>query len=318
LHILLTGAAGFIGSRLAARFLASDGTQPVCDELTLLDLGIASPAHSKPESTRLRLIEGSIADPALRAQALASRPDCIVHLAGMPGGAAESQYEAGWLVNALASMALAHEAAQAGCKKFVYASTIAVFGDLAGAVDDDTVPRPAISYGAHKLMMETLLTDLSRRTMLDARAIRLPGIVARPRQTTGHGSAFMSDIFHALAAGEPFVSPVSPAARFWLMSRPTCIDNLVHAVNLPAEALPRQRAWTLPALRLSMAELVAAIGAANGTNPARLVSYAPLREVETVFGNYPALRTQRAESLGFRGDASVAALVQRTRADVCP
>ncbi len=314
MHILLTGAAGFIGRGLAER-LVSASTQIACDRLTLLDRDITALPVPVAERDRIFLIEGGIADPAVRARALALRPDCIVHLAAIPGGAAERDYAAGWEVNALGSMALAHEAAQAGCKRFVYASTIAVFGTLAGPVDDETFPFPTISYGAHKLIVETLLTDLARRGMLDARAIRLPGIVARPRQRTGHGSAFMSDVFHALSAGEHFVSPVSAAASFWLMSRPACIENLLHAVRLPADALPRARAWTLPALRVTMAELAAAIGEAAGTDAGGLVRYAPMQEVEDVFGAYPPLRTPRADKMGFRHDGSLAALVRRTLAD---
>jgi nucleoside-diphosphate-sugar epimerase len=315
LHILLTGAAGFIGRGLTERLLAPHGTQGFCDRLTLLDPDIASLPVPAPATEHIFRIEGSISDPAMRARALALGPDCIVHLAAIPGGAAERDYDVGWELNALASMALALEAAQARCTKFVYASTIAVFGALAGAVDDETMPFPATSYGAHKLMVETLLTDLARRDMLDARSIRLPGIVARPRQRTGHGSAFMSDIFHALSAGEHFVSPVSAAASFWLMSRPACIDNLLHAVHMPADALPLARAWTLPALHVTMAELAAEIGASAGKDDGRLVHYAPVREVEDVFGHYPVLRTPRAESLGFRHDGSLAALVRRTLAD---
>ncbi len=74
---------------------------------------------------------------------------------------------------------------------------------LPESVDDETLPLPTMSYGAQKLMVETLVNDFARRGLVDGRSPRLPGIVARPRVKGGHLSAYMSDIIHALAAGNP-------------------------------------------------------------------------------------------------------------------
>jgi nucleoside-diphosphate-sugar epimerase len=88
----------------------------------------------------------------------------------------------------------------------VFASSVAVYGALGpDHVHESQPPRPALSYGAHKLMAEIELADLSRRGTLDAVSLRLPGIVARPPSESGHGSAFMSLVMHKVAAGQPYV-----------------------------------------------------------------------------------------------------------------
>src|SRR5207244_1703185 len=102
------------------------------------------------------------------------------------------------------------------CPTIVYASTIAVYGiNLPDLVDASTPLRPPITYGAHKQVCEILLADFSRRKQLDARAVRLPGIVARPKSDAGLTSAFMSDLLHALRAGESFTCPVGPESTAW-------------------------------------------------------------------------------------------------------
>jgi nucleoside-diphosphate-sugar epimerase len=76
-----------------------------------------------------------------------------------------------------------------------------VFGPLTATVTDDTLPRPAMTYGAQKLAAEVLVDDFSRRGWVDGRSLRLPGVLARPPARTGQLSAFLSDIIRELAAG---------------------------------------------------------------------------------------------------------------------
>ena len=102
-------------------------------------------------------------------------------------------------VNLDASLTLFDRLRSAGGRpRVVYASSIAVYGDMgAGPVSSETPARPLITYGAHKRMVEIALSDLTRRGEASGIAVRLPGIVARPGVSTGLGSAFMSDLLHA-------------------------------------------------------------------------------------------------------------------------
>jgi nucleoside-diphosphate-sugar epimerase len=316
MNLMITGAGGFIGRALTARLLNDSvplpaGIGPV-GRLTLLDLGFEG-----PELTRVRRLSGSIADPTVLARAFDTPVDVVFHLASIPGGTAEQHYELGRQVNLDATLGLLERAreqtaATGRAPVFVFASSIAVLGaPLPARVDDLTAPHPQLTYGAHKLVGEILAADFDRRGWLDARCVRLPGIVARPPQRTGQLSAFMSDIIRELAAGRPFTCPVSAESTTWLMSVPCIVDNLLHAAALGRDARPAGRAWTLPALRSSMTELVAAIAAVYGSDRTGLVRFESHAALEANFGRHPPLFTPAAEAAGFRHDGDLETLVRR-------
>jgi nucleoside-diphosphate-sugar epimerase len=304
MKILITGACGFVGRALARRLLG--GTMEF-ERLTLLDV-LATKAS---EDTRLRIVGGSIADGSVRARALEGGVNVIFHLAGVLSAVSESDYALSRRVNLDATLDLFEEAAQAArSPRVVFTSSVAVFGEsMPARVDDDTPPTPTLTYGAHKRMCEIALADLSRKGALVGISVRLPGIVARPFGGTTTKSAFMSDIFHAFARGEPFTSPVPPEATFWLLSLARCIDNLIHAARMPVDGVPPSRAVTLPALRLSVPDLADSL-VRTTRRRANLVSYVPEAGIEAVFGRYPELSTALAGRLGFRNDGNVDALVE--------
>ncbi len=183
-------------------------------------------------------------------------------------------------------------------------------------MDDDTPPRPALTYGAHKLMTEIALADLTRRGLVDGVGLRPAGILARPPAPTGQRSAFLSEVFHALKAGRPFAAPVGKGATSWLISRTACVEAFVHAAGLAQDAPPPWRCFTLPALRLSFGELAAAIGKAVGRDADELITFEPDEAIEANFGRYPELRTPVADALGFKADASAEALVAAALGDL--
>jgi D-erythronate 2-dehydrogenase len=229
----------------------------------------------------------------------------VLHLATWPGGAAEREPERAWEVNMEATRLLAAAAAATGRQpRFVFASSIAVYGEpLPARIDDSTPLTPTLLYGAHKAMMETWLDTQARRGSLRALSLRLPGIVARPRSSTALRSAFLSDLFHALAADEPITLPVSPEATTALQSIDRVAGNLVHALGCDATG-----AMLLPAQVLRVGDLVDAVSAATGTSAAR-VSWAPDPLIEAQFGRVPPLHAERATGLGFSADVGIEALV---------
>lgn len=310
MNVLITGANGFVGRHLVQRLLrdgrVGDDGAPIT-ALTLVDLG-AAPAL---DDARVRFVSGSIADPAVLSQAFAAPVDYVFHLASIPGGAAERNYALGLEVNLNATLAMLELLrVQETVARFTFASTIAVFGgSLPARVDDATLKQPGLSYGAHKLVGEILVQDYSRRGWIDGRILRLPGIVARPPEPSGLLSAFMSDIFWKLSAGEPFVCPVSKEAVAWWMSVSCCVDNFIHAASLGPAQVAVRRDYTLPVLRLSVGELIDALAARFGENRLALVSYQPNEQLETAFGRYPPLDAGAAEAIGLRHDGDVNQLI---------
>ena len=316
-HVLVTGAQGFIGHVLVRRLLDHGlGGQPV-QRLTLMDLTFNGP-HPDP---RVHQVPGSVADAAVRHQALRGEPlDAVFHLASVPGGAAERDYALGRSVNLDATLALLEALRdQPRPPRFVYASSVAVYGqDLPAQMDESTLPAPALSYGAHKLMCEVLVADATRRGWVQGCSLRLPGVVARPGDGAGLMSAFMSQIFWKLAAGQPVTVPVSLTGQAWWISAPTCAGNLLHAATLDPTRLAAHRTCLMPVLHLSVGEVVAALATRFGADRHGLVTSEPNPLIERLFASYPPLHTPQARTLGFKDDGSVEQLVTKALAGVTP
>lgn len=311
MRIAITGAGGFIGQALLARLVAGwrDGQDRAPSEIVCIDTAL--PVLENP---RCVAAAGDISDPAFLADLLERPLDVVFHLAAVPGGAAARDPDLGWRVNVEATAALLKRlSSQARPARLVMASSIGVFGIPLprDRVNDHTLPLPTMGYGGHKLIGETLVADYARRGLVDGLAVRLPGIIARPRVAGGHMSAFMSDILHALRAGETYHCPVPAAATSWLMSRERCVDNLLHAAACPTPGSGERRAFNLPALRLSMAELVDGLSALMDRDLRPLVSYGHDEMLVAQFGSYPPLDTPIADGLGFRHDGDAASLVAR-------
>jgi nucleoside-diphosphate-sugar epimerase len=309
MHILVTGADGFIGRHLVRRLLALSGTadSPYYQvRITALDQQFT---HLS-KLPNLRCLAGSFADSTVLRQALDTPADLVFHLASVPSGLSEQQPDLGMAVNVHGTLALLDALrAQSNCPALVFASSIAVYGrPETTLVTDDTLPNPALSYGAHKVIGEVLVNDYARRGWIRGCSLRLPGIVARPAEPNGAVSIFISDLIRCMYHGEAFVCPVSEKAHSWLMSVQCCIDNLLRGA---AGDFDKGRTWMLPALRVSL-QALAAESARLGGNPDALsrLQWQPDPWVEFNFGSYPPLQLPRAEAAGFRADASLAALVE--------
>lgn len=313
LRVLVTGAGGFIGRVLVARLLAEGLNGRRIDRLVAVDVAVDGLA----DDARVQAVAGSIAEAGVLERALAQPVEAVFHLASVPGGAAEQAPDLARRVNLDATVRLlellrAQAEATQVVARLVFASTVAVYGEtLPAIVDEDTRCAPAMSYGAQKLAAEILIADAARRGWARACSLRLPGVVARPGDGAGLVSAFMSQLFWKLARGEPIVLPVSADGTAWWISVAACVDNLVHAAAIDTAALGPARVAQMPALHLSMRDVVEALVRAHGEDRRALVVYAQQDMVQRLFGSYPPLFTPRAEALGFCHDGDADALVRR-------
>lgn len=295
--LAITGAAGFVG-RAVVRELE---VQHPGVELLLADRDAAGlDGHE--------MVAGDLSDPAVVAALTAPRVDAVLHLAALPGGAAERNPEASRAINVDVPLALIE--AMRG-RRLVIAGSIAVFGGvLPDPVDDATAPTPTSVYGTHKRMVELAFADAVRRDAVSGFTLRLPGIVARPAAAGGFGSAFLSDLFHTALAGTPLRVPVAADATSWLMSARCCAANLVAAALGERTA---QEAVTLPALRVTIGDLVAELARHGDVSGIR---FEEIPATRATFGSYPCLTTPRADALGFRHDGGLYQLVETVLAEL--
>lgn len=305
MSVLVTGANGFLGRHLVARLCEEAGAQ---GSVTCGDLGLNALAGD----SKLRLVCGSLAEDEIFEEVFDRPYDVVFHLATIPGGWAEENFGVGAQINLMLTIRMLEALRKRGnCPRLVYTSSIGVFGPLSGPVNDDTAPRPTWSYGTHKTVGELLLADYTRKGFVDGRTVRLPAVVARGADPSGAVSAFMSDLIRLLGGGSAMTCPVSDQATCWWMSRQCAVENILHAAQVPGECFAQNRAFTLPALRCSIAEVVDAVGGVTHANARSLVRYEPIVSIEERFGMMPPLSVPRAEAAGFRHDGTVDLLVER-------
>lgn len=298
MRIGITGAGGFVGREVCGQLLQRG------DEVVGLDVNDGAMVDG------IQQVVGELTDATARREFLGEECDALIHLATVPGGAAEADPEASRRVNVDAMYDLIVEAAdRRPGLRLVYASSIAVLGDvLPSTVDDQTPLSPKMFYAGHKAMMEDVVAMFSNRALIDGVTVRLPGILARPKGPSGLKSAFMSDLFHALKKGEEFECPVTPDGTIWAQSVKKCAENFIAALHLDSALLPATRAVTLPAIRISMKDLAAEIALQCGV-PVDLVSYNVDLDLDAAFAKQPLLRTPAAERAGFTHDGNPVTLV---------
>ena len=307
-RVLVTGADGFVGRSLLEKLLSVGLNGREIEEVIAFDTRFGTPAQK-----RVTQLVGDLAKDADLDRLLDDPIDAVFHLASILGGAAERDHVAARRVNLDATLALLERlGTRRRAARFVFASTIAVYGSpLPDIVDEATPAAPQLSYGAQKLMGEIAVADATRRGWVRGCSVRLPAIVARPGDGTGLISSFMSQVFWSLRDGVPITLPVTPEGRAWWISVGACADNLLHAASDIVDRLPVTRVVQMPALHLSMAEVVAGLVAALGTGREKLVTYSPDPFVQANFASYPPLATPFAESIDFTSDGQTDVLIQR-------
>ncbi len=217
-RVLVTGATGFIGCRVAEILSLREGCQ------------VRALVHNPGSAARLarlpvELVQGELTSPA-DVERLVRDCDAVVHCAiGTDYGNRDKIFE----VTVGGTRKLGEAALAAGVGRFVHVSTISVHGDggpINGMLDENTPIRPTVGsdYGQSKAAAENVIQELVAKG--------LSATIFRPARVYGPFSrTFITRPIEALAKG-----------RFRIFGDPDAlanmvyVDNLVHAMCLALRA----------------------------------------------------------------------------------
>jgi D-erythronate 2-dehydrogenase len=308
MKIIITGGSGFLGQRVARELLkrgkvndANGKAQPI-RELVLLDISLPLKGFLHP---KVRYAIGDTASPKFIAETFDEDTDGVFHLAAVVSGAAEADFDLGMRVNIDCTRGLL-EACRRLPKppRLLFTSSVAVFGaPLPEVVTDATTPMPQSSYGVQKLIGELLVGDYSRKGFIDGRAVRLPTVSIRPGKPNAAASSFASGILREPLSGVDAICPVEPETELWLISPRLAVECLLHAFELPSEALGAIRSLSLPGITASVREMVASLERVAGLAAAKRIRWEADERIKAIVKTWPArFDTARADNLGFPRD----------------
>jgi nucleoside-diphosphate-sugar epimerase len=251
--ILVTGAAGFLGSVLVRQ---------------AVNAGLSVTATDRAVITKFSgvdLISADILDP-LSLLKVFEAVDCVCHVAGLAHifNKSEAMSAPFHAVNVVGSKNVVGAAVRAGVKHFVFISSVSVYGGVAHGKDEDSECRPEGPYAESKLQAERYLIELCQKEGVNLTILRLatlygegdPGNVARLIGSikrgrfiwVGKGKNFKSLIHREDAARACIAVIKAPVSgiNIYNVSAPPCqMRDIVAAITLClGKSVP---SWHVPA-----------------------------------------------------------------------
>jgi len=327
MHVVVTGAAGFLGTLLSRALLAAGplslaGAPPKpVSALTLVDR--FTPPDDIVGDPRVRVVTGDLVELlAASGSGVLNGASAIYHLAAAVSSECEQDFDLGMRANVECSQLLL-EAARASetFPLFVLASSLAVYGAWPGqampeVVTDSTLPTPRSSYGIQKFVVEQLVADYTRKGFVDGRCVRLMTVSVRPGRPNAAASGFLSGIVREPLAGERAVCPVPAETRVALSSPRWTLEGLLKALTVSGADWGPPTAFALPALELTVADMVAALEQVAGADAVALIDWVPDDAVSDIVAGWPArFDSERARGLGLIADTDFAQVIRQYVAD---
>ncbi len=221
--VLVTGAAGFLGTSLVEKLCRSGHHVRVV---------LHDSQHPISQLGNVETVAADIRD-AKSVQDIADGCGAIVHLAAkvhaLDDSGEEQDYEA---VNVDGTKHILDAAVRSGVSRIVFASSVKVFGEeTTECVDETRAPDPQTAYGRSKWRAEQLVSEYAARHDLTAVSLRLPMV---------YGPTKKGNLYRMIEAIDHGRFPVLP--RLSTVRSLLHVENFVQAVLLCLRAPCFQRA----------------------------------------------------------------------------
>ena len=276
--VLVTGATGFIGAALVARFAGQGQEVLACDARPPAEA--TGTLWGKNVKFATCDVRDRAAVKAIVERAGSSGP--IVHLAGILTAGCDMDPNAAMQVNLMGFQHMLDAATAIGKNRVVLSSTIGVYGrDLPQPIEETMRTEPDGWYGYTKLACELMGLLCHRRNGLDFRAARLAAVTGPGRAAaSGSASLFTSFIAEKAALAEPYEIEVTEDTAYPVVYIKDAVEALY---TLATVSKAPNRIYNASSGRVIVSEMVAYV---KSKIPAAKFTFKPNPVVMSVVSGY--------------------------------
>jgi len=229
--VIITGGTGFTGAEVARILLKKGEKRPI-----VFDINPSAKRLDDIED-QIEIIPGDLGNFSHVLDVVQKvNPSVIYHLGGMLSVPSEADPAAALRANALGTFHVLEAAKLFNVSQVLFSSTIGTYGlDIQEEVINDcTLQRPQLFYGATKVFCEHMGLYYKRKYGLDFRAIRYPSIVGPGVKTPGIVQ-FTSWVIEECAKGNPFTVNTKPETKVPVIYFKDAAQAIVRLGEAPLE-----------------------------------------------------------------------------------
>jgi len=253
-RILVTGAAGQIGSELTPKLQEKYGSNNVVAS------DIRKPTEEMLGSGPFELLDVTNRED-LRRVVEEYYIDSIFHLAAILSATGEQKPDLAWHVNMDGLYNVLEIARELELSRVFFPSSIAAFGDETPRemTPQETVMRPKTIYGITKVTGELLCDYYFNRFGVDVRGVRYPGIISSGAPPGGGTTDYAVEMFYAALRRECYVCFVRAETVLPMMYMPDCIKAAIDLMEADPSMLEHRADYNVAGISFSAGELATEI-----------------------------------------------------------
>lgn len=228
---LITGGTGFIGAEVVRILLAKGEKKPVVFDI--------NPALHRLDDVadQIEVVRGDLGNFSHVLNVVQKyKPNVIYHLGGMLSVPSDADPPAAFHANVLGTFHVLEAARLFEVPQVLFSSTLATYvRDIQEEVINDyTLQRPQLFYGAAKVFCEHLGLFYKRKYGLDFRGVRYPAVIGPGVKTPGVVQ-YTSWVIEESAKGKPFTIWVTPDCRIAVIYFKDAAGALVQLAEAPVQ-----------------------------------------------------------------------------------
>jgi nucleoside-diphosphate-sugar epimerase len=248
--ILVTGGLGQIGSELVGALRRRYGDETVIvSDIRMPPAGapVGPGPHEHLDCSDLR----QLAEVVRRYDV-----GTVYHLASLLSATAEAKPQVAWNLNVGSLYNVLEVARQYRCRVF-FPSSIGAFGPTTPSVRTPqvTIQRPTTIYGITKVASELLCDYYAQRFGVDARGLRLPGLISHVAPPGGGTTDYAVEMFYQAVRYRHYSCFLAAKTRLDMMYMPDAIRGMIMLMEADGARLRFRNAYNVTAMSVTPAEI---------------------------------------------------------------